>query len=159
MTYAYIESVYPDFVKHSTISQPTFPQKITYKPFENSTQQLQYNSPIPNNNIFKPHLESNINNQVIKTPEYNWDNYKTNNLKYYKDPIPEQFTQESTIPLTPNSHTEYINHVLQCEQCKNIITKQLNLDIDKAKMDEWMELLSYILFGIFILLLLDSFKK
>lgn len=169
MTYAYIESVYPNFVKQQ--NEPTFPQKITYKPLEIPLGNISPNittvtqnkgNNLDNSDIFKPMLKynaNNTNNNVIKTGNYNWNDHKNDNLKYYNDPIPEQFTQENNDPVTLNSHTSYVNHVLQCEECRKIVTKQLNLDIDKVKMDEWMELFSYILFGVFILLLLDSFKN
>ena len=64
--------------------------------------------------------------------------------------ITEQFTQ-----LNDSDHTLYINHILKCQSCKEIIMKQLNIESKQEFYEEILELISFIVFGIFILLLLD----
>jgi len=147
MTYAYIESVHPGFKQSSQI----FPQKISYKQFETPSQPITSNSSnyIDQTAKYTPILPSVNPSNKISTDKYDWSNYTTNNLKYYKDPIPEQFSNVN------DEHNVHVDHILKCQQCKSVIIKQLQLDIDKIKMDELMELFSFILFGVFILLLLD----
>jgi hypothetical protein len=53
----------------------------------------------------------------------------------------------------------YIRHVLGCHKCRSIITKQWNIDNDRIRNEEIMELVTYIIFGIFILLLIDILKS
>ena len=53
----------------------------------------------------------------------------------------------------------YMKHVLSCHSCRSIIMKQLNMDNDRIRNEEIMELVTYIVFGIFILLLIDILKN
>lgn len=53
----------------------------------------------------------------------------------------------------------YTRHVLGCQRCRSIIMKQLNMDNDRIRNEEIMELVTYIVFGIFILLLIDILKN
>lgn len=56
-------------------------------------------------------------------------------------------------------HNKYILHVLGCKRCKDSLLKQLNIWDDKIKMESYMELASYIIFGIFIIMLIDTLNK
>jgi hypothetical protein len=53
---------------------------------------------------------------------------------------------------------QYIKHILECPKCKAIAIKQLGVDNDRFRNEEMMEVASYIIFGLFILLLIDSLK-
>jgi hypothetical protein len=53
----------------------------------------------------------------------------------------------------------YTKHILECSKCKNIIMKQFGIESDKIRNEEIMELISYFIFALFILLLIDSLKK
>ena len=53
----------------------------------------------------------------------------------------------------------YVNHIVQCSKCKAVVMKRLGLDSDKFMNEEIMEILSYLIFGLFVLLLIDSLKK
>jgi hypothetical protein len=54
----------------------------------------------------------------------------------------------------------YVNHIVQCSKCKAVVMKKdLGLDSDKLINEDIMEILSYLIFGLFILLLIDSLKK
>lgn len=53
----------------------------------------------------------------------------------------------------------YTKHILECSKCKNIIIKQFGIESDKIRNEEIMELISYFIFALFILLLIDSLKK
>jgi hypothetical protein len=58
-----------------------------------------------------------------------------------------------------DDHDNYIKHILKCEQCKELLLKQFNIESDRIRNEEIMELISFIIFGIFILLLLDKSNK
>jgi len=53
----------------------------------------------------------------------------------------------------------HVKHILDCKQCKMLAIKQLGIESDKYRNEEMMELASYVIFGMFILLLIDSLKK
>lgn len=86
------------------------------------------------------------------------------NLKFYNIPLPdlpiqnkiETFESSDKCKLECN---DYVQHILNCEGCKTMLSKQLGLDNNRQKNEEFMELFSYILFGIFVLILLDKYKN
>jgi hypothetical protein len=53
----------------------------------------------------------------------------------------------------------YIRHILGCQKCRSIIMKQWNMDNDRIRNEEIMEVVTYIVFGIFVLLLIDLLKN
>jgi hypothetical protein len=53
----------------------------------------------------------------------------------------------------------YMKHILECSTCKDIFIKQHGLENDKIRNEEIMEMISYFIFAVFILLLVDSLKK
>jgi hypothetical protein len=53
---------------------------------------------------------------------------------------------------------QYIKHILECSKCKSTAMKQLGIESDRFRNEEMMEVASYIIFGLFILLLIDSLK-
>ena len=92
-----------------------------------------------------------------------------NNLKYYNKPISvvekkikvndeikgdifEKFTEEEA----PRNCDSYVKHVIECNRCKTIAMKTFGIETDRIRNEEIMELISYILFGLFILMLIDS---
>jgi hypothetical protein len=53
---------------------------------------------------------------------------------------------------------QYMKHILECSKCKAVAMKQLGVESDRFRNEEMMEVASYIIFGLFILLLIDSLK-
>lgn len=49
----------------------------------------------------------------------------------------------------------YIKHVVDCRRCRDMISRQFNLYDN----EEMMEIISYLIFGLFILLVINSLKK
>jgi hypothetical protein len=83
-----------------------------------------------------------------------------NNIPYYSSPlvsvkqnVPETFRNEHS------SCSSYMKHISHCEDCRMVMMKQFNIESDRIRNEELMELISYIMFGIFILLLFDQLKK
>jgi hypothetical protein len=68
-----------------------------------------------------------------------------------------------TIELMTNTnniqHEQYIQHILSCKSCKEVVMTQLQLENDKLYKEEMMELVSYVILALFILLLLDTLAK
>lgn len=106
------------------------------------------------------------------------------NLHYYNPKVPMEYIskfavsnqpklqsnliqeQNNNVSLEKFSETEInttncngcMNHILDCEQCKKIIMKQLNLDASRRQYEEIIEVITYILFGIFVLIVLENLK-
>lgn len=110
------------------------------QPYQESFQNnLRYfNKPIKNQNI-PSYNNVDINNVDINTMK---ETFETD--KIGKDDKSEQ------------SHQEIINHINNCPSCKDLILKQFGVETERQKNEEMLELLSYIIFGIFILILLDA---
>ena len=92
------------------------------------------------------------------------------NLKFYNLPAPKEYMQSNpprNIEKFEDTNSQckdldcdlYVKHILECSRCKAMVTKQLGIDNDKIRNEEIMEVVSYIVFGLFILLLIDSLKK
>jgi hypothetical protein len=129
MSYSYIKSVFPNY-EPSVSNNKHF---NSLPPVENKTTNIQ-------------HFEAN-----------NQDDY----YKFAKSLISEAKAIET---FTPDQHEhglcdKYMSHVLQCTQCKDHVLTQFTQDKDKIRNEEIMEILSYIVFGIFVLLLIDALRK
>jgi hypothetical protein len=182
MSYSYIKSVFPDYKKSSTKvyddtvynSVATLNQKTeTEKSTENKTP-----SPYEELNAFTQSLIGQKNIEEMQLPSNTLEKYSNttraadtlkNNQRFYNLPYlptrhfkPETFQNENEKqePNCPSLDcSAYMNHVLDCTKCKAMLMKQLNIQNDKARNEEMMEVLSYVVFGVFVLLLIDSLKK
>lgn len=152
MSYSYVKSVFPDFKYSNVYDTKLYDTSIYDK---------------PSTDIIPAEQTTNVFAKVNEiTKENNKENFQ-NNLKFYNTShtslVPdnkENFqNNNSTNNLKETNHLEYTKHILECEECKQIIMKQLNIDNDRIRSEEIMELISFIMFGVFILLLLDNIKK
>jgi len=92
-----------------------------------------------------------------------------NNLNYYNKPLStfteagltvrqkskekdifEKFTDDKVC------NDSYVKHVIECNRCRVMAMKTFGIETDRIRNEEIMELISYILFGLFILMLIDS---
>jgi uncharacterized Fe-S cluster-containing radical SAM superfamily enzyme len=71
----------------------------------------------------------------------------------------EQFNVSKEIKSQKSDHQDYITHILECNYCKDIIKKQFHLENEKLFKEEMIELISFIAFGIFLLMFLERSKK
>jgi hypothetical protein len=100
---------------------------------------------VVNNSLIQP-----LNQMIQPNQQLNQMNQPLNQMRDNIERT-EQFTS-----LSDTDHKSYINHILQCQSCKEIIMKQLNIEARQQFYEEILELISFIVFGIFILLLLDK---
>ena len=70
----------------------------------------------------------------------------------------ENFVNEREVK-EGESHEMYLQHILKCESCLGIVSKQLNIENDRIMKEELIELVAFIAFGIFMLMLIDKTKK
>lgn len=146
MSYSYIKSVFPKFESGATFENVYTQQKrAVAKP---ATTPVAFDA--QEYNQFSKHLMSVQNNVGERLPE------RPQERRQASVTVKESFES----PLQGMDTCDgYMKHVLNCGGCKATMMKQFNIDADKARNEEFMELVSYIVFGIFILLLLDNVSK
>lgn len=173
MSYSYIKTTFPNFqytnVYDTKIYNDIIPQtKIgtgmgqgdKFTPFSANTDQFK---------IIDPKENKFQSNDYIFTNSNSLETFQ-DNLKYYNKPLNEKVIAVN--PFISNSiekydgelkqtqdqidHTIYVKHVIECQICKDMVLKQLNVESDRLFKEEILEILSYIVFAFFILMLLDS---
>lgn len=173
MSYSYIKSVYPNFENSSRVYEET---KIYEEPlFLDKTSDNNKSEVNPSNyeeklNKFtKSLLHEDSQNKSILQKYKNQQNDK-NNLKYYNLQAPNEFYKWQNKHLMENFDEEkpvckdldcdiMMKHINECTKCKNVFLKQFGLENDKIRNEELMELISYLIFGLFMLMLLDTIKN
>ena len=150
-----IEKFTENLVNRSIINPTKDVIKVEEK--ENKDNLKFYNIPIPY--IYSEQAEYDSSKTIYKNK---MENKNHNSINYSKNlqmnSLKENFDNEDN----GNKKTEcelYFKHMLECEICKRKFIKQYNLDKDKIRQDELMEIGSYMVFGLFIMLLLDTIKQ
>lgn len=124
------------------------------KLLENLTNVDQYNTA-----QFQSQIKNNLSyNNLIKTQNQTPIIPQTRFVKSPVTPAPV-IQNESKIEIECGDCDTYIKHILDCKQCEMLVIKHLSIESDKYRNEEMMELASYVIFGMFILLLIDSLKK
>jgi len=149
MSYSYVKTVFPNF-KHSNVYDT--------KMYENLNT-------LSDTRIFEP-IDMDVSNSYSKVGDV--VSFKPSkegiietfqdNQRYYNIPLPmenkERFENNDV-----KAHVEYTKHVLECSSCRELLMKQFNIETERIRNEELMELVSYLIFGLFILLLIDSYVK
>lgn len=132
----------------SNLQYYNLPSNKEYLQHDYSSQKLGYTStPIPRSYI-ETFNDSNTTNQMIEQ------------VPSVTHPVLPQLTQ-TTKPITQSLSgcTSNYNHIMDCSSCKEMIYKTLNINKKNSYTEEVFELISYCIFAIFILLLLDKITK
>jgi hypothetical protein len=164
MSYSYIKNVFPEFQVstayddlNNVYNKPkpilTVPQGDSkFQAFEDKNDTLkEFDTQATNQRIVTR------NTQDIKASSNDSkDNLRFYNLEQFqvKEPEPEPQVHES-----PSACDSHIKHVLECSLCSNILKKQYNIANDKLQMEEIMEVVSYVAFGIFIIIFIDTIQR
>lgn len=181
MSYSYVKTVFPDFTFSNVYNDKLYTDvNVKTEPLN----VVGFNNEIESNQLINQPIESTDNTQVFNKPIVNQHIPSYNNIdpkrsshfdqpqKSIYEPIPfirphndlrdlhtqEEFgnTNDTSESIT---HENYIKHITNCPSCKQVLLKQFNIETERIKNDEIMELISYIIFGIFLFILLDSLKK
>lgn len=169
MSYSYVKTVFPDF-KYSNVYDVDLYKNISSTP-KQEIQPINQNTinqnSINQNSIVQPSflLETFNNNehfQEINTlqKDFNTLNEPQSNTKYYLKPsvISDVSVRETEKFDNESGHGE-LKHILQCDECKNILMKQFGIESNRIRNEEILELLSFLIFGVLMLLLIDSLKN
>lgn len=148
MSYSYIKNVFPNFNSSKSLDDNV------YNKLKSSNLTL-VNDEIQSDLNFLPsslNLEQYKNSHEIE--------HFTENQNVIANPMVTAAPSPISNNLSSNIDCEiYIKHVLSCSKCQGIIRKQLNTDNERLRNEELMELFSYILLGVFILLFIDNITK
>jgi len=184
MSYSYIKSVFPNFETRQTFDPNKIYSNITLSDeSQSSTTMLPSAYDEQEMKGFARNLLKNESSLTIpkNMPLEKYENAASfplppsdkDNLRYYNTSLPSLTTPAITNPVQKQAEPfeneqvgykcdiqcdAYIKHILECSKCKAMITKQLNIETERVRNEEIMELLSYLIFGVFILLLLDNLK-
>lgn len=137
------QAINPDL--YSNITQSTMPSSVILP--EPTNKQTIPISPNPVDT-----LEPNSNNLKFYNLEHQpFANYKQLFNKPQNSNVIEEYTNNND-----NLHMQSINHVLDCESCKQILLKQFNIETQRRRTQDVLEVFTFAIFCIFILLLLDK---
>lgn len=142
MSYSYIKNVFPNFNSSKSLNDNVYNKlKSSNLTLNNDTNDFQSDLNF---------IPSTINLE------------KFNEIETFVSPgpAPNQNVIKTQIPTNCEVHNceDYIKHVLSCSKCQGIMRKQLNTDNERLRNEELMELFSYILLGIFVLLFIDNIR-
>lgn len=164
MSYSYVKTVFPDF-KYSNVYNTKMYENL------NSTQNTNINS--TENTLSYTEINSAIKptENVLSYAEINPAKHE---LSYDTiKPTPNYIETFQETKLTDNNnnnninnkinekieHVTYTKHIIECANCRQILMKQFNIESDRIKNEEIMELISFIMFGLFVLTLIDYLGK
>ena len=182
MSYSYIQSVFPEFDTNSSVYDSKLYNSITLN--ENKSYKLEANDEdikTYKTVTFDDKIERNDKVEKFESNVMSKSNEESkNNLKYYNIPVEQNtfnknkndYNEREYIKRNRNNiltkenfennntdNIHNINHVLNCPECKSIIMKQLNIESDRIRNEEMMELVSYMIFAILILIIFDTLQK
>lgn len=173
MSYSYLKNVFPKF-EDST--------KVYNDSLYTQDSKCESNIPIPEsianenqylikktekNDIVLPKntlLESfNPETELAPVNILNEKKISSDNLKFYNLPYTPNTNKNliEKFESTTNSKLDcdlYVKHINECNKCRSIVLKQFGIETDRIKNEEIMEIISYIIFGLFVLLLIDYLK-
>jgi hypothetical protein len=145
MSYSYIKNVFPNFNSSKSLDDNIYNKLKSSNLSLNNEVQSDLNF-IPST-INLEQFEVDQSSIPIPTPSPS----PVSN-QYH---LPNQFQTKNTS--TANCE-DYIKHIMSCSKCQGIVRKQLNTDNERLRNEELMELFSYILLGVFILLFIDNIR-
>mgnify|MGYP007069474857 CR=1 FL=1 len=144
--------------QYNNSSMGSIEEKYILKPIEKKEQNNLkfYNLPI-NKEYLRQISKESLKDLSLSQSDYIKTPVITQEKKIENFESPNQINK--TIESCNFDCDVYTKHILECSKCKNIIMKQFGIESDKIRNEEIMELISYFIFALFILLLIDSLKK
>ena len=147
MSYTYIKTVFPEFEFTNVYNDNLYKNvNETSNNLLNVVGFSQSNDhPTP-----RPHSDSIETFKEIDKME----NQSNNNLKFYNEKVINQNIPKYNNIETFVDHHDYIDHINNCKECKDILLKQFGYETQRINHDDLMELFSYIIFGILLYMLI-----
>ena len=172
MSYSYLKNVFPKFEDSTKVYNSSL-----YTQIDNCESSIPVPESIVNENQYPIKIQEQQNDIVLPqtkllesfnaetelAPINILNNKKSSdNLKFYNSPYVPIYNKNLVEKFEDtNSKLDcdlYIKHINDCNKCRSIVLKQFGIETDRIKNEEIMEIISYIIFGLFVLLLIDSLK-
>lgn len=173
MSYSYLKNVFPKFEDSTKVYNDSL-----YTQLDNCKTNLPVPESLVNENTYKikkqqedvivlpqNKLLESFNSETELAPVNIENNKKSlDNLKFYNLPYIPQNNKNLLEKFEDTNNNKkldcdsYIKHINDCNKCKSIVLKQFGIETDRIKNEEIMEIISYIIFGLFVLLLIDYLK-
>lgn len=162
MSYSYLKNVFPNFESSIDYQNKVY-NEININTTNQTNSTIAPASDIPSLNKLSQFTQSLIGapfKHDITTTTTTAASTLPSSIVSPKEKVDfESFGNEETFEDEQPNCDFYMKHVLGCHRCKSIIMKQWNIDNERIRNEEIMELVTYIVFGIFILLLIDILKN
>lgn len=162
MSYSYVKTVFPEF-KYSTVYDTKMYENLNVSQYDNRLFEP------ADLDVSKTYSDLSKKESIVEPKQEQKSKIETfqDNQHFYHIPIPQDnipshnniISKEKFEGGKEQSHMEYTKHVLECSSCKELLMKQFNIENDRIRNEEIMELISYLIFGLFILLLIDTYAK
>ena len=143
--YSYIRKVFPDF-NDSTDYLKT--QGITLEKYDNTVPVLQ------TQNQSQPQIQAQTTIPIPITKQDSSAVFQEN-----KPIVNLNANSNLNVNTVSNIHSESIKHSLECPECRQKILHTLQLDEERLRNEEYMELGSFFLYGMFLYLTIDLITK
>lgn len=158
MSYSYVKTVFPDF-KYSNVYDSNLYENLNVSQYDKRLFEP------ADLDIVKTYSDISLSEPEPKI-QSKIETFQ-NNQRFYNQPLPESnipinnnlLTRERFEDNTQQNHSQYTKHILECPSCKELLMKQFGLENERIRNEEIMELISYLIFGLFILLLIDMYAK
>lgn len=146
MSYTYIKTVFPEFEFTNVYNDNLY--KNVNETSNNLLNIVGFSqSDINQSNVTDPFIETFKEIDKMETQS-------KNNLKFYNDKVINQNIPQYNNIETFVDHHDYIDHINNCKECKDILLKQFGYETQRINHDDLMELFSYIIFGILLYMLI-----
>ncbi len=160
MSYSYVKAVFPNF-EYSNV--------YNSKVYENLNVSKEKREFLPAD---LPSLNSTFSDvSVFEEEKPSKSKIETfqDNQKFFNQPLPKDVIPPNNNRIHPErfeqpqrdngDHLEYTKHILECGRCKDLLMKQFGMENERIRNEEIMELISFVIFALFILLLIDFYAK
>lgn len=178
MSYSYLQSVFPNYrpsqkltelIYNDIINNNVVKEPSKYEAANDTKEHVsisQVNSkPLIVEQKEQEKSSENIETTEVKKEEKTFLETFKDNLKFYNEPINPAFLEEfenldkksvNDVLCKGESCVDNINHILKCESCSVILKQKLGIKNDYS---EFLEMIMYILFGLFIIAILDKLDR
>ena len=174
MSYSYLKNVFPKFEDSTKVYNDSLytqdskcdnnvpvPESIVNESNYLIKKKQENDIVLPKNTL----LESfNSETELAPVNILNEKKISSDNLKFYNLPYTPN-TNKNIIEKFGDTNTTtkldcdlYVKHINECNKCRSIVLKQFGIETDRIKNEEIMEIISYVIFGLFVLLLIDYLK-
>uniref|UniRef100_A0A6C0DZA9 Uncharacterized protein n=1 Tax=viral metagenome TaxID=1070528 RepID=A0A6C0DZA9_9ZZZZ len=145
MTYSYIKSVFPNFETVSSSRSLALGNIPRFGREQNNLTKTDNSKGIQGFDANK------YSKQIVSEYKEFFSNDNGVNKSSLKTQQQEEGEQQEC--------SMYASHVLRCESCKDIIRRQLGYEEKRFQNDQLLEIVTYGIFGAFLLVFLENFKK